>query len=460
MLLIFILLMVVNYAADREKFFLAYRIDVFGMPINVLDALVAVGTVLAVFSFGKREYATERTHPGLKWTVGLLVVATFGGAGMALVTGCEPREIALMGRNVLNLAFAILIGYCAVSNLGGAKRAGYWFVISSFLSACSALYFMRESAELLSSTSSATFQELRTINMGGDLGVVCASFLAFAMVSGLRYLPWAIGLGAFFISAVGSFSLPHRSAYVAGGLTLAYALVALPPVPLGRRAKVTFALGLALLASLLLATALYSRMTGRDFQGYVTKRLVSILPSSEVRKENHAWDTRLPGIQVELSMWLGSPILGRGFGSQDVLGKNTIGAGSFRHNVWTSSLAEGGLPLFVGYALPCVLCVVVGRRLVRDRFDKVTVMIGAIAALHGVLTILYASTTMSINMQRPAISLGLICGLLLRTREIQHAVVREYVGYLPDLVDEADGAGAWAGDAVPGALPLAHGGYS
>jgi hypothetical protein len=100
------------------------------------------------------------------------------------------------------------------------------------------------------------------------------------------------------------------------------------------------------------------------------------------------------------------------------------------------------LPLFLGYLLPCVLCVLVGRRMVRERFDQVTVMIGAIAALHGVMTLVYSSTTMYINQQRPALPLGLICGLLLRVRQIERAVAEEYAGYvevgepLPELARE------------------------
>jgi O-antigen ligase len=102
----------------------------------------------------------------------------------------------------------------------------------------------------------------------------------------------------------------------------------------------------------------------------------------------------------------------------------------YRHNVWTSALAEGGLPLFMGYLVTCLLLVVVGKRLVRARMDQGTVMMGAIASLHGFMSIVFAAATMTFNQQRPAIPLGLICGLLLRTRDMQLAVARSYEGYL------------------------------
>jgi hypothetical protein len=67
--------------------------------------------------------------------------------------------------------------------------------------------------------------------------------------------------------------------------------------------------------------------------------------------------------------------------------------------------------------------------MVRAQTDRTTVMIGAIGALHGVMCLLYCTVTMYLNQQRPAIPLGLICGLLLRVRQIQSAVAEEYAGY-------------------------------
>jgi hypothetical protein len=441
MFVVFALLMLVNYGTDKEKFLFAYRIDLFGMPINILDGLIAVGTVMAVFKFGKREYATETTHRGLTWCVSLLVAATVCGAAMGFITEVEPRQLALMSRNVLNLALAMLIGYCAVSNLTGALRAGYVLLLSSLASAANTLVFMRETAaDISTSAQGETFQSLRTTNMGGDLGVVCAAFLAFCFVSGIGYVPLAAAVPVLLVAATASFSLPHRSSYLAAAVTMAYALLVLPPVRMGRRVGTTVLIGTLLGVTLLAGAAVYSRASGRDFQKFVETRVLSFLPDTDIgRKENRPWETRMPGIVAELKIWLSSPILGRGFGSQEVLARDVAAAYSFRHNVWTASLAEGGLPLFLGYVLPCVLCVVVGGRMVRDRFDRATFLVGAIAALHGVMMIMYCSTTMAVNQQRPAIPLGLICGLVLRTRQIQQAMLREYAGYLPDVPAGEDG---------------------
>jgi hypothetical protein len=143
MILLFALLMLINYATDKEKFLFAYRIDVFGMPINILDGLVAAGVLFLPFTLGKRQYESERMHAALKWSFGLLLLGTASAALMGFVTGCDQREMALMSRNVLNLAICLLIGYATATNMRSAKWAGYILLVSSLASACAALIFMR-----------------------------------------------------------------------------------------------------------------------------------------------------------------------------------------------------------------------------------------------------------------------------------------------------------------------------
>jgi hypothetical protein len=442
MFLIFALLMLVNYATDREKFLFAYRFDVFGMPINVLDVLIGVGLVAVPLVWHKRSFMTETTHRALWWTVGLLVVAAMGGGVMGFFVGADPREMAVMARNVMNLAAGLLVGYAAVSTMKQVTWAGYVILLSSFLSACTAIIFLRDSTETLGYIGS-TFNNLRSVNKGGDLGVVAAGFVAFCLVSRLRYMPWLVAMGVLIVSTVGAYSLPHRSSYLVATLSIGFAALVLPAVAVSRRVGTTAVMGGVLAVVLVLSMAAYSRATGRNFSDYVETRILSMLPGTELRKENHAWDTRVPGLVIELRIWLTSPIVGRGFGCQNVLVEHFApGAppdAGFRHNVWTAALAEGGLPLFAGYLLPCVFAVVIGRRMVRARTDRTTVMIGAIAAINGVMNFMYASVTMHLNLQRAAIPFGLICGLLLRARQMQVAMVREYDGYLDAPAYDAEG---------------------
>jgi hypothetical protein len=168
-----------------------------------------------------------------------------------------------------------------------------------------------------------------------------------------------------------------------------------------------------------------------------------MLPGSELHKENHPWETRIPGLVVELQIWSSNPIIGRGFGCQNVLAERYApGMASqlgFRHNVWTAALAEGGLPLLAAYLIPCVLSVVVGWRMVRAQTDRATVMIGAMAAINGMMAFMYASVTMYLNLQRAAVAVGLICGVMLRARQMQLAMLREYDGYLDAPEYDAEG---------------------
>jgi hypothetical protein len=385
MFLVFTLLMVLNYATDRERFLFAYRFDVFGMPINVLDVLVAIGLVLLPFSWRRRAYATETTHAALKWTVGALVVAWISGTVMGFLIGADVREVVAMGRNVLNLAFAHLLGYAAVSTLSQVKWAGYVILLSSFLSAGAALLFMRDSTETLNYVGS-TFHTLRSSNKGGDLGVVGAGFVVFCLVAGLRYMNWLVAAGVLVVCAVGAFSLPHRSSYLVAALTIGFAAVALPPVGIARRLGTSAVTVGALVVVLSMSAVAYSRASGRNFDEYVKTRVLSMIPGVDVGHENRPWETRIPGIVAELQMWMTSPVFGRGFGCQNVLAERYVnGTIGFRHNVWTAGLAEGGLPLLAGYLMPCVFSIVIGWRMVKERWDRVTVMIGAIAAMNGLL---------------------------------------------------------------------------
>jgi hypothetical protein len=66
----------------------------------------------------------------------------------------------------------------------------------------------------------------------------------------------------------------------------------------------------------------------------------------------------------------------------------------------------------------------VGKRMITDRFDKTSMVVGALGATTGVYYIIYGASTMSFNVLRPAIPLGIICGVVLRTRVMQLALMQ------------------------------------
>jgi hypothetical protein len=430
MFILFALLMLVNYAADKEKFLFAYRFSVAGMPVNVLDVLMGVACLFAPFAIRKARIPGEQTHRGLKWTLAMTTAGCLVGFGGGAAAGVEVRYVIDMTRNVAALALSVFIGYYAVSNLRQARWAALVVIVSSAASAFFVLLFLRESAEALS-WSGTSFHMLRNTTKGGDLGVVGAAFATFALVSGIAFFPRPVLFGLLLLCMGGAFALPHRSSWLAAGGAILFAGLVLPRLPFGKRVA-RGAVYLGVIGGILLSgVLLYSRLTGRNFGEYVMIRLQSMNPLAEATtKDNRAWDTRLPGAIVEIRLWLQSPLIGNGFGFQNFMtAKGEHFGVGYRHNVWTASLAEGGVPLFLGYLLPCVLCVVVGKRLVNDRMDRATVMVGVIGATQGVYSLLMATATMSINTQRQAIALGMITGLVLRVRDMQLATLRSYDGY-------------------------------
>lgn len=437
MLILILLIMLVNYTADREKFLFAYRFNIANLPVNILDVLVALAGLMVLTRLSRRNYPGETTHAGLKWSIGLLIAACFTGAIGGFRHHVELREIADFTRNVATMALCIFIGYFSISTLQGARRAAYILLISSASSALFVMLFMRDSIDNLQTTD-ASLATLRSVDRGGDYGIVMATFLTFSVVAGFKFFPKIVGVFLFALCGAAMFALPHRSVWLAGAVTIFFSTLILPKVGFSRRVGATSLLSLMLISVVLGSVVAYAKLSGRNMGEYFGKRLESMLPGTEVAKENKPWETRLPGATRELQIWMGSPLIGGGFGVQMATERQTgdnAGEG-YRHNVWTAALAEGGLPLFLGYLLTCLFCLVIGNRLVAERMDQATVMMGAVAALHGFMSIVLGAATMLFNQQRPAIALGLICGLLLRTRDMQLAVARSYDGYL-----EAEPAG-------------------
>jgi hypothetical protein len=255
--------------------------------------------------------------------------------------------------------------------------------------------------------------------------------LAFGVVAGARILPTWLALMLIPLAGVGYFSVPHRSNWVVGALTLVYAAFFLPRVNFGRRVSASLFLALGLGACMFVAVGMYSRMTGRDFGEYVSRRLASLLPGDETGSQRKAWASRLPGAKRELEIFMQNPAMGQGFGIQmeeEATGRSTA-YGSFRHNVWTASLAESGIFGLAGYILPPLFATVIGYRLVRQGGDRGTVFMGALGSVVGFASLVFSPLTLSINIQRMAIPLGLACGMLFKVRAMQLTVAHQQ-GYL------------------------------
>jgi hypothetical protein len=430
MFFLFALLVLVNAVADNEKVILQYRYEVAGLPINMLDFGLALMLIVAIATMSRPKYQADRTHRVLFWTIGFLVFSLAFGVFGALKNNVELRYWVTVSRNVLMLPLCIFLGYHVVRTPRHALWASYVMILASVASGIFVLLFVRETGEVLS-----TFDKLRKTSYGGDAGLLGMCFLAFAVVSRLRFLPTILSVLLILFSAVCFFSLPHRSNWVMAVLTLLFSLLVLPRVTFGRKLGYSLFLGAAMGVTMLAAIGAYSQLTGRNFQEYIEQRINSLMPwavEEAGNKDVKAWETRIPGAVREFQMWTESPLTGKGFGIQmeEEESRLSEGAGGFNHNVWTASLAQSGVWGLLGYILPSISSMLIGFRLVRESNDKGLLYMGAMGAILGCATFFYSFMTMSINTQRQAIHLGLICGMVYRCRAIQLTMAREYAGYL------------------------------
>ena len=424
---------------------LEYRWAVAGFPINIYDDLLGIGLILALIPFkgGKTAVVPPRSHP-LLWPI-LIVFGAAIAIGLYMAsTGLAPmRSIITDARNMAALPLCILIGYRLTRSFAGCKWQVLGYIAAGVAVAILvSLSFVDKGQQVYSARNVGLLREIQYVSRFA--GVV-AALLLFSVVTDIRFLtPWS----RFFVLGIPGLILGPRGAAIAmadicfGGtfaslgrsdwlaafvaVVMVFALV-----PRGRRVTgiVITALGIVfLLISLWVGIILVNRLIpGHDLEAIMADRVLSILPWYQ--RESHraaAWDTRMPGIFDELALWAHSPIFGNGFGIQDVDLANIVSGAdlgaSLRHNAWTSTLAATGLVGFSGMVMVFVGMFVAGWRMVKDRLDGTTVLVGALGVLTAVHMAVTGMCTMSFNVQREAMEVGLICGVVLRCRAMQQAV--------------------------------------
>ncbi|HYE17719.1 MAG TPA: hypothetical protein VEA69_04705 [Tepidisphaeraceae bacterium] len=442
-MLIVILLILVN-AAVPHKVMLAARVEIAKVPINLLDALLFV-SLIAVFATGRNRVITSRTHPLATWSIVLGVSMAVTGAVIAMSSGTQLSLWLVWLRNSITLPLAVLVGYLAAPSLRSARPFVVFTLLASLLSAVSTLLFVGQQADDIA--GSASFDSLRAFAQSGDVGLLMAAMVAFAVVSRVRLMPIWVAAPVFAVCVAAYASLPHRSSWLTGALVMLGAALVLPRASVGRRVGWTLAGIVTSIVVLIAGVGLYSAATGRDFGRYlVEKRLARMIPALDDTGSAGLTDTRRAAATIELELFLSSPFFGRGFGITDVLyGEGGVSVIGFHHIVWTGAMAETGLIGLFAYVVPVFGLTLVGYRMWRSASDKWLALAGALGCLSGLYAFLLASMTMSINIQRPALALGLTVGLVARFRAIQlsqpHDPAGEYgdVAYEPLYGDRPDG---------------------
>jgi len=454
-MILFAILVLVDFTVGNDLLF-EYRIDIAGLPLNLLDALVALLFVRQAFRSRLNDFKTDRVHPLFIWSFALLVAAMMVGVMGSTMNGSTLREWITALRNQAMLPLCIFIGYNILRTPRHVRPITYIWLFGGVCSALGTLFLVRDTAEEVKWGKS--FDELRAIRYGGDAGLTSMAFLAFALLSRVKVLPRLLMVALLLLCGASFFSLPHRGSYVVGIGILTYIALVLPRASIGRRVGMLFGGFAIMLVSMLLIGAVLSQMTGRDFKTYViNNRLKQLLPGYDLETKTTVLGTRLPGILAELQLWSESPVIGQGFAIgvtyEDQMGARGMG---MNHNVWTSSLSQmGPLGLF-GYAVPVIGCMIVGFRMWRDQTERDMAILGALGAITGVISFMWASLSMTINQQRLAILVGLMFGIVFRCRAMQLTVAREYAGYLePGQMLDADG-GTETEDY--GNLAIGHGG--
>ncbi len=397
-------------------------------PINIFDILIAVGIVASLLPKGQFFFETERPHPALGWTFVLFTLAVLGAGLAALSNGAGVRPVITTARNLIEVPILVYLGYRLTPRPHSAVIYSYLMVLTGIgVAVVISLSFSGQAEDL---TGGKDIVTVRVIDFVANYAGLAAALLLFSVGSGAKplFAPWICVLLAA-VCFVGQFSTLSRSDWLAAAAGIIAAIVIMPRYRTG--SKIAFSaivfpvIGIVLFISMLAASAI----SGKDVVGKMHVRLLTLLPGEhEGDKGAKAWDTRLGGAVAELGLWIRSPLIGRGFGIQDIQQDDA----AYRHNTWTSTLAESGLIGFSAMSLICVGQIVIGRRMIRDRLDRSSVLIGGLGVITGVHFIVHGYCTMSFNQVRWAIPLAVTFGVVVRCRAMQQSMAQQYAGHLPD----------------------------
>ena len=412
-----VLLTLVNALAHNDGFALHYRMDVGGLTIGVFDGLLAL-VVLAAMIGRRNAWPTEKAHPLLGWLVVLFLLGAGAGILGALISNAELRWMMTGMRNFMVLPAGMMIGYCLLLTPRSTSRFAQLQIWAGAGTALVILLFFHNKA---SASQVRDVNTLRAIAYVAPYAGLAGALLLFAIIARIRVMPVWVALGLCGFCFIGQFATLSRSDWVAAAAGVVAVFALLPTFRPGGKLAAVLVGPPIVVVFLWVGLILASTVAGRDFESRMYDRVVSILPGQRTGKETKAWDTRLDGIRKELAVWRKSPVIGGGFGVTDVLRyRHGDWAGlSYKHNSWTSTLAETGLPGLVATACLVLGTVVVGRRLARDGVERGYVLIGALAVIAGSYYLVHGLATQSFNQMRWGIPLAIICGVALRARAMQ-----------------------------------------
>ena len=205
---------------------------------------------------------------------------------------------------------------------------------------------------------------------------IAVGLLFYSLSAGMRLLPMVLAWAAMGACLVGQFTTLSRSDWLACAAATSAVSMLLPEEPAHQSAACAALAIPILVGSLYVGMHAGSKVTGKDLFKRFGDRVLSMLPGDRPGVKGKAWDTRLPGTLQELRLFASSPLIGGGFAIQDTPRAESGMNPGLRHNSWSAALAETGIIGFSAFAIMAGSMMVVGRRMVRDRTDQTTVLIG------------------------------------------------------------------------------------
>src|SRR4051812_21825679 len=126
------LLTLLNSALDEKGFVLVHRLEIGGMPINVLDGLLGLGGLFAAIGFMRSSpsrFQALRAHPVYVATIVLFVLAEAAGMIGAMAVGSKTYFVALFLRNMTAIPATMFCGYYFYKRPTSAKWFSYIHVM-------------------------------------------------------------------------------------------------------------------------------------------------------------------------------------------------------------------------------------------------------------------------------------------------------------------------------------------
>jgi hypothetical protein len=427
-------IMLLNALGSSSSFINPARFQIAeGIPVGIQEFSIGLAFVYALFRGGSlhARYPSVRKHPLIAWMLALWILAWVAGAIGTIGTFAPVREILVPCRDYAATAMLIFIGYRLISTPKSLDYFTYLFAALCIGNALCLMFLFDANAAKVREVGN--FNPVRQIDYMMQYSCTGFALLVWSILAGVRLIrptrrsflfrwlcnPTGAAIGAC-LCILGGISSVSRTVYIA--LFVGFVSVWLI-LPSGKRLG---ALTKSLVVIPMVVGALYggmalaSVMTNKDFFAKVHYNLESILPGENTAKDkDKAWDSRIPSILHELRMFSKNPLIGQGFGAQfDEVMRNGINYGGYNHNAWTGLLSNTGIIGFSAFALTIFGPMLIGRRMVRERVDLTTILMGATGFVIAVDSFAFGSCTLFFQT-RGAMFFALTAGAMVRAREIQ-----------------------------------------